>query len=149
MKKIIFILLFVSSLYTSGCVTYYTVNEPVDSLNFKDGRYYKILKIFYLKGKYDKVENTDIDYFDKYGEYRKVLVYTQSDSLNSESNTGKIRKSSLKKIIPLDCIKSLTLERRKTDLKASLLTGSIIIGAAVILYIISFSIALHSGKFRI
>jgi len=149
MKKLIFILLLISSLYSSGCVTYYTVNEPVDSLKFNDGRYYKILKIFYLKGKYDNVENTGIEYFDKYGKYRKVLVYTHEDTLKAENASENYKRKLIKKIIPLDSIKSLTLERRKTDLKASLITGSIIIGVAAILYIIGFSIAIHSGKFRI
>jgi len=149
MKKFIFIFLFIASLYSSGCLTYYPVNVPADSLNFNDGRYYKILKIFYLKGKYDNVENTDIEYFDKYGLYKKVLVYTQGDTLKPEYKPGETGIGSFKKIIPLDSIKSLVVERRKTDLKSTLLTSSIIIAVAAVLYIIGFSIAIHSGKFRI
>jgi hypothetical protein len=141
MKKYIFIFIFIASLLSPGCFTYYPVNLPVDSLNFNDGRYYRIMKVFYQKGGYKNLENYDAEYFDKFGNLKRVIIYSVSDTLN--------RGISVSTVIPMDSIKSITLERRKNDLKSSILTGSIIIAVAAVLYIIGFSIALHSGKFRI
>lgn len=149
MEKLVFIFLFLISLLSSGCFTYYPVSENTDSLKINDGRYYKILKVFYLKGKYEIVEDTDIEYFDNYGILKKVLVYTKSDTITDTENSGKYKIKTSKKIIPLDSLKSVTLERKKTDLKSIATTSLIIIGSAAILYIIGFSIALHSGKFHI
>jgi hypothetical protein len=149
MKKLIFILLFSLSLYSTGCFTYYSVRESADSLKLNDERYYKILKMFFVKGKYENVEDTDIKYFKNYGTSKKVLVYTQADTIPDQNNPSEFKINTSKKIISLDSLKSLTIERKKTDLKSVAMTSMIIIGSAAVLYIIGFSIALNSGKFHL
>lgn len=149
MKKLLFLILLPIIFYSNGCFTYYAVSERPDSLNFNDGRYYKIQKLFYIRGLYENVEETDIDYYDKFGNAKRVLVYTKYDSIQDKSNPREFKISKSKKIIPLDSIKTLTVERKKNDLKSSLITGLIIVSSVVVLYIISFSLALSSGKFRI
>ncbi|MBI5404401.1 MAG: hypothetical protein HY959_13515 [Ignavibacteriae bacterium] len=149
MKKLLLLILLPIIFYSNGCFTYYNVSERPDSLNLNDGRYYRIQKLFYIKGFYENVEDTDIDYYEKFGNAKRVLVYTKYDSTRDRNNPGEFKISKSKKIIPLDSLNALIIERKKNDLKSSLITGLIIVTSVVVLYMISFSIALHSGKFHI
>lgn len=149
MKKLLLLILLPIIFYSNGCFTYYAVSERPDSLNFNDGRYYKIQKLFYIRGLYENVEETDIDYYEKFGNAKRVLVYTIYDSIRDKNNPEKLKISKSKKIIPLDSIKAIIIERKKNDMKSSLITGLIIVSSVVVLYMIAFSIALNSGKFRI
>jgi hypothetical protein len=139
MKRILFIILFSISLFSSGCMTYYPVRESPDSLKIAQDKYCKILKFYLYDGKTIDVSEYDVKYYDKYKSDEKVFVYTQPDTIVKSQNPDSIKIKPAEKIIPADQIKSVTVEKRKTDTKSTIYTVLIIAGSLFVLLLIVFS----------
>lgn len=143
MKISLFILLLFVSLLFSGCFTYYPVRENPDSLKVESNRYAKILKIHLLDGTTIDVSEYEVNYYNKYKTNERVFVYFQPDTINSQ-NPDSVNIKSSEKIIPSEKIKSLIVERRKTDVKSAAFTTLIIVGSAALLYFLIVAISFQN-----
>jgi hypothetical protein len=147
MRTVLFIFLFSLSIISSGCFTYYPSRESPDSLKIESDRYSKILKFHLYDGKTLDVNEYDVKYYNKYKAIEKVFVYTEQDSVFKNGNLDSIKYT--EKIIPADKIKSVTVERKKTDAKSATYTALIIVGSAVVLFCIIVAISLHNDNLHV
>lgn len=148
MRIVILIFLFTLSLISSGCFTYYPSRESPDSVKTEQERYFRILKLQLLDGNSIDVSNSDVKFYKYYKNNKDVFVYTKMDTIQKSSIPDSVRIKSSQKIIPSSEIKSVVVERRKTDAKSTLITAGIIIGIAAILFCITVAIALPNSNIR-
>lgn len=146
MKITLSISLFFLCLILPGCYTYYPSRESPDSLKIEQNVYRKILKFNMDNGNTIDVSDNEVKYYDKYKSYEKVFIYTQSDTIVKSQNPDSIKIKTVERIIPSEKIKSVTVERRKTDAKSTAYTTLIIIGSAALLFFITFTIFFHSNS---
>lgn len=133
MKIIQTIFLFFIIFVFSGCFTYYPSRETPDSVKTENDKYIKFLKFNLYDGNSIDVSETDVKYFKKYKDNNDVFVFMLSDTIYKSVNPDSIKISKVEKIIPSNQIKSVTVERRKTDAKSTLYTILIIGGVLIAL----------------
>jgi len=144
MKITLFIFLLVLSLISSGCFTYYPSRENPDSLKVENNDNIKVLTIYLHNGDTVDVSDYDVKYYDRYKNSEKVFVCTEKDPY--EKNQIFFNKSvikSEKKIIPSEQVKSIIIEKRKTDtVKTVIVASSITILSLAALFLILLGISL-------
>jgi ABC-type sugar transport system permease subunit len=146
MKITLFIFLFALSLISSGCFTYYPSSDSPDSFKVERNEYIKITVFQLNNGDFINVSDYDVKYYKKYKSYEKVFVCTEKDTYEKNQifgNSSKIKKN--EKIIPSEQVKTISVERRKTNVVKTVLyaVGITVITAAALILI--FAALLHNS----
>lgn len=147
MKKILFIFIFLLSLISSGCFNYYPSRENPDSLKTEKSEYIKITKFYLKNGDSVDVKNYDVKYYKKYKNQEKVFVCIQSDDIHKNeafSHLSKVKKD--EKIIPSEQVKSISIEKRKTDVVGIVLVVTLSLLTVAALILLLWGLSLHSIK---
>jgi hypothetical protein len=143
MKKFLPLLLFFLIFLSSGCHTYYPVNVNPESVK-EEPYFYMIIQEFILKDS-SRVDVSDyeVQYYKKYKNSENVFVcipidYSKNQIFSSSSKTKE------EKIIPAEQVKTVIIEKRKTDVGRTVL-GVISITAITVAAL--FLIIILLGKY--
>ena len=146
MKKFNFFYLFALSFLLSGCYTYYPTRESSESFKIEKDEYMKIQKFLLKNGDSIDVHNFEVKYYEKYKIFEKVFVCIQLPTTEENQIFYKETKKE-EKIIPLEKIKSVTLEKRKTNVVGTVIIVTFL--SAITIGILTFILILISGGFKI
>jgi hypothetical protein len=146
MKTILYILLIPFSSILYGCFTYYPSRENPESLKIENDDYIKVQKFYLYNNDSVDVSDYDVIYYNKYKNSEKVFICTENDTYEKNQifgNSSKIKKK--EKIIPSEQVKSISVEKRKTNVLKTVIT---IVGitalTATALYILAMGLIASS-----
>lgn len=120
MKKYLPLVLFFLIFLSSGCHTYYPAIVNPESVKQEPDFYMKVQEFILKDSTRVDVSNYEVQYFKEYKDFENVFVcfpidFTKNQIFSSSSKTNE------EKIIPAGQVKTVIVEKRKTDIGRTVL----------------------------